>query len=289
MNVARALYTIIVLALTGAMLVGPAAAQRSGQQPAVFDGVGMDEHLGDFVPGDVMLVNEAGERVALSTYLNRERPVLLNFVYHNCPMLCNLLLTGLNTTLKQMSWVPGEQFEVVSVSFAPDEGPALAARVKERYIKELGKPDAARGWHFLTGEQAEIRKLADAVGFQYRWVEAQQEYAHPAALIFLSPEGRITRYLHGLEFDPRDTRTALVEAGEGTVGSPLDQVILYCFQYDPSANSYVPHAINIMKLGGLLTMLLVGSLLFVMWRREAHTLRSAEASWQAALRDQPSA
>lgn len=247
----------------------PAAAQPDPQAARAYEGVGIDQRLGDAVPHDLVFRNEAGEAVRLGTYLNGERPVLLTLVYHDCPMLCTLILDGFTTTLKAMTWEPGEAFEVLTVSFNAIETPDLAARQKARYVAQLGKPDAAAGWHFLTGDQAAIDALTEAVGFNYRWVEAQQEYAHPAALIVLSGEGRIMRYLADLNNPPRAVRAALVEASEGAVGSVLDQVFLYCFQYDPEANSYVLHATNLMRLGGLLTVLALGALLLVLWRRES--------------------
>lgn len=271
------LHPIAMLALSavlsfGALCVGTVTstlAQRSGQPlPEAFNDAGLDEQLGERVPQDVTFYNEAGEEVALGDYFQADRPVILNFVYHNCPMLCNLVLDGFTKALQGMEWTPGEQFEVVTVSFAADETPDLAARQKALYLKSLGRPEAAAGWHFLTGEEASIQRLAQSVGFEFRWDEQAQQYAHPATLVFLSPEGKVTRYLYGLDYPPRDVRTALVEASNGTVGTTLDRLILYCFQYDPAANSYVLHAQNAMKLGGLLTVLVLGTGLFLLWRRE---------------------
>jgi protein SCO1/2 len=258
--------------LLAAFLVGvlPATAQRSGELPPVFDGVGLEEQLGRSLPMDLVFADAQGEAVRLGSYFDGEKPVLLMLVYHDCPMLCNLLLDGATRTLRDLAWTPGQEFEVVTVSFSPREGPDLASRQKARYVEILGRPAAAQGWHFLTGSEASIAALAEAVGFQFQWVEERQEYAHPAALMFASGAGKLTRYLYGLEFSARDVRTALVEASEGTVGTTVDKILLYCFQYDPQENSYVPHAINIMKLGGLLTLLLLGLFLAVLWRRERH-------------------
>lgn len=254
--------------------VSTAAGQQSGNMPRQLDGTGIDEKLGDHVPMDLTFKNEDGEEIALGSYFDGKRPVLLALVYHDCPMLCNMVLRGLTTTLTQMQWTPGEQFEIVTASFNPRETPAVASDAKEMYVSMLGRPPAAAGWHFLTGTDASIGPLAEAVGFRYRWVEEEQIYAHPSTLVFLSGDGKVSRYIHGIEYDPSDVRTALVEASDGKVGSTIDQVVLYCFQYDPNSNSYVPHALNLMKLGGGLTMLLLGSLLFVFWRRESRR------SWQ---------
>jgi protein SCO1/2 len=228
----------------------------------------MDERLGQVIPPDLVFTNENGETLPLASYLDGEKPVLLTLVYHNCPMLCNLVLHGLATAMRDMNWTPGNEFEVIAVSFNPEETWEVAKREKERYIKMLDRPEAANGWHFLTGTEASIAGLTESLGFRYKWLEDRQEFAHPSALMFLDGNGRVSRYLYGVQYKPRDVRAALVEASEGRVGTAMDQVILYCFQYDPNANSYVLHAVNLMKLGGLLTLLLLGTILFVFWRRE---------------------
>jgi len=250
------------------LLAFPAQAQRSGQQLAIFEGVGIEEKLGEWIPLDLTFRDEAGQPVTLRTFFDGRRPVLLTLVYHDCPMLCNLVLDGLAKTLRQMSWTPGEQFEVLAVSFNHRETPELARRKKAHYVDMLGRPDAAAGLHFLTGDSTTIRALTDAVGFSFRWVPEKQQFAHPAALIFLSGKGKVSRYLYGLEHDPGDVRKALVEASEGKVGTVVDQVLLYCFQYDPSENSYVANAYNIMRLGGAVTVVLLGITLLLFWRRE---------------------
>ena len=270
-------YKVLLLLLLAAVAAPATFAQRSGQELAVFEGVGVDEQLGQPVALDAVFLDETGQPVRIGDFLDGERPVVLNLVYHNCPMLCNLLLDNFVGTLGESAWTPGVEFDVVTVSFAPDEGPDLAARQKERYLRVLGRPAAADGWHFLTGTEDQIQQLAASVGFQFKWVEEKNEYAHPAAHIFLSPDGTITRYLFGLLLQPSDLRKALVEAGEGTVGTPLDQLALFCFQYDPNEGSYVLHAINVMKIGGLLTMLVLGATLWLFWRREGATSMAAAA------------
>jgi len=264
----HSILTVCFVTLLCLLCVDASQAQRSGQTLKPFEGVGMDEQLGGYVPLDLTFRDDTGQEVQIGSYFNGTKPVLLNFVYHNCPMLCSLVLDGLTKTLTQMEWTPGEQFDIITVSFAPSEGPDLAARAKERYLTQLGKPAAAAGWHFLTGTEENVQALARSVGFQFRWIEEQQEYAHPAALMFLSGKGKITRYIHGMEYVPRDVRAAIVEASEGKVGTPMDQMFLYCFQYDPSANSYVLHATNVMKVGGVLTLFGLGAVLFIFWRRE---------------------
>ena len=252
------------------------AAQPTGEMPKELEGAGVDEKLGDILPTDIVFLDEAGNQVELGSYFDGRRPVLLNLVYHDCPMLCGLVVQGLTKALAQMEWVPGEEFDVLTVSFNAAEGPDMASAAKKHAIHMLGNPQAAAGWHFLTGSQPSIDRLTDAVGFRYRWIEDQQDFAHPSVLMFVSGERMLARYIYGIEYDPKDVRTALVEASNGTIGSTIDQLILYCFQYDSDKNSYVPHALNLMKMGGLLTVVALGGMLVVFWRRESR--RSDEAA-----------
>ena len=260
--------------------VGPqvSAAQPTGEIPSVFDDVGITEKLGEKVPLDLQFANEVGEQVALSSFFDGKRPVMLNLVYHECPMLCSLLLTELTKTLQLMEWQPGGQYDIVTVSFSATEDDSVAARAKAKYIGQLGRPEAAAGWHFLTGTPESIQTLAASVGFRFRWVESTKEFAHPAALMFLGPDGTITRYIHGMGYEPEDVRKALVEASEGRIGTTMDQIMLYCYKYDADANSYVLHAQNLMKLGGFVMLLLLGTLLALFWRRERRTLNHAAAT-----------
>jgi protein SCO1 len=253
--------------------VHTAEAQRTGYVPEVFQDVDMNEQLGEYLPLDLLFYNERGQAVTLGSYFDGRRPVVINMIYHDCPMLCSVLLRGFTMSLQDMAWLPGGEFEVLTVSFAHNETPELAARQKESYLSMLGRPQAAAGWHFLTGDEENIRALSASIGFEFKWIEEAQEYAHPAVLTFASGNGRITRYLYGLTFPERHMRNALVEASEGTVGTTLDRVILFCLYFDPSKQTYVIHPMNVMKLGGLLTMFLLGSMLFVFWRREGSRQR----------------
>lgn len=269
--VLRHIVAVGVVLLAG-LSFGEAVAQRSGELPPEFSGIGVEEHLGETIPTDVTFVDADGQAVTLASYFGREKPVLLTLVYHNCPMLCNLILDFTTEALRDLSWTPGEEFEIVTVSFNAIETAELARQQKAKYVEMLGRPAAARGWHFLTGDEAAINALTEAVGFQYRWDEASQQFAHPAVLIFLSPDGTITRYLNGLNVPSRDVRLALVEASNGEVGTLVDQFFQYCFQYDPEANSYVAHAQNLMRLGGGLAVLVLGLVLVTLWRREVQRL-----------------
>lgn len=263
-----------IIALTGLLLLASLAcpegvvAQPSGQQRAEFEGVGIDEKLGETVPLDLTFRNAEGETVTLAQYFDGERPVMLTLNYYDCPMLCPMVLDAYTRTLRSIDWAPGDEFEAVTVSIDPDETSAMARRQKESYVAALNKPGAGKGWHFLTGEQASIEALTDAVGFNYRKVEEKDEYAHPTAVIFLSGAGKVTRYIYGMEVPAEDTRKALVEASDGKVGNVMDQIALYCYQFDPDANSYTADAFAIMRIGSILVLLVLAGALVYFWRRE---------------------
>ena len=274
------IWTLLALATLAVAGGTPGAGAQSGTAAAAFAGAGVSEKLGERVSPDTWFWNSDGQRVEIGDYLGQGRPVVLNLVYHTCPMLCSMVLDGTAAALSETGLQIGRDFEVLSVSFHPDDTPERAAEAKEKYVQQVGDtPRLRQHWQFLTGEQAQIDRLLDDVGFGVRWDERQQEFAHSAALILLSPDGTVTRYLYGLEFQPPDFRKAVVEAGEGTVGNVADQVLIYCFVYDPDANSYVPHAMNLMRLGGGLTLLLIGIGLAFYWRRE----RGKRAEWDATL------
>ncbi|ANM30113.1 hypothetical protein ABI59_11820 [Acidobacteria bacterium Mor1] len=255
------------------LVAGPAQAQLLQDQPADLEGVDVVEHLGDTLPLDLQFKNERGRTIRLGDYFGKERPVILVLAYYECPMLCSLVLNGMAKGLKGLDWVPGEKFEIVTVSIDPREGPDLARFKKQEYLRELKLPGAENGWHFLTGQEADVRALADAVGFKYRYVEARDEYAHPAVLTLSTPGGVVSRYLYGIKFEPRDLRLGLVEASEGKVGSTLDRFLLYCYHYDATAGRYAPVAKNIMRVGGALTVAVLGVALLVFWARELRRKR----------------
>lgn len=257
-----------LLALAALASARPAAAvQRQEPLPKELEGVGITEKLGASLPLDLEFVDEAGQAVRLSEYFAKGRPVILTLNYYSCPMLCTLMLNGLIDGLRELKWTPGQEFEVVTVSINPLEAPTLARLKKQTYMEYYERPAAAAGWHFLTGRERDIRALADAVGFGYTWVEARREYAHPAAVMLASPDGRVVRYLYGVMYEPKDLRLAIAEAGEGKVGSTAEQILLYCFHYDAEEGRYVIAASNLMRAGGLATAAIFGSWLFVWWRR----------------------
>lgn len=274
-------YAVLFILIVSLPWVTNIRAQVSGHTPEVMEEIGLDEKLGESIPLSLVFQDETGADVQLAQFFDGTRPVVLTMTYHDCPMLCNLILDGFTAALKEFSWTPGEEYEVVSVSFSPDDTPEVAARQKRRYIADLGNEDAAAGWHFLTGDEESIDALADAIGFRFKWMEDRQDYAHPAVLTFLGGDGMVSRYLYGLTYPERHLRNALVEASEGKVGTTLDRVLLYCFQFDPDVNSYVLHAVNVMKLGGLLTVIVLGSFLLVFWHRERRKKRERPLAHEA--------
>jgi protein SCO1 len=234
-----------------------------------FAGIGVDEHLGDAIDLSIPFLDHAGNPVTLADFVEGDRPVVLSFVYHSCPMLCSIVLDGLTTTLRETRLTLGNDYRVIAVSIDPRDTPERAAAARDRYLRQLAADAAPEAYAFLTGTQESITSLTEAVGFRYEWVERRQEFAHPATLVFLSPAGVITRYLYGLQFPAVDFRRAVVEAGEGTVGSAMDQLLLYCFMWDGERGGYVLHATNAMKVGGLLTLFALLTTLLIFWRREA--------------------
>ncbi len=258
---ARALVALLVVALA----VAQAEAQRAEPLPGQLEGVGIEERLGAQVPLDLSLTAEDGRPVALRELISGQRPVLLTLVYYRCPMLCGLVLNGLVDALKGLPLVVGEDFEIVTASIDPLETATLARLKKQALLREYGRPEAARGWHFLTGEEAAIKALAKSVGFGYRWVEERKEYAHAAALMVLTPDGRVSRYLYGVLYEPRTVRLALAEARLGSVASVTDRFLLYCFHYDANQGRFVVAARNIMRLGGGATVAVVGVWLGRAW------------------------
>jgi protein SCO1/2 len=254
--------TVLTLLMAAAAL--PAAAEESPIPE--LDGVTIVEHLGDTLDTSLQFVDHAGARVALADFLDGERPVLLTLNYYRCTMLCNLQLNALVRGLKALEWAPGENFRAVTVSIDPTDSAEVAEGKRASYLEELGRGDV--DWTFLTGEEPQIRALAASVGFGYRYIEEEDQYAHAPAVFFLSPDGKVARYLYGLEYPARDLKFAIMEAAEGRVGSPVDKIILSCFHYDASLGAYGPFAFGIMRLGGSLTIVLLGAFLGIYWRRE---------------------
>jgi protein SCO1 len=261
-----------MLLLCGAGFHGQ--AQTNAGLPAPLKGVGIEEKVGDHVDLNLQFTNEKGYQQPLKDFFKAGRPVLLNLVYYNCPMLCNLLLNGQVNVLRKIPWTPGDQYEIVTVTINPSETFDLAKAKKQTYLAGLEKPEAAAHWHFLTDYADNSKKLADQIGFHYKWDPRQQNFAHTAAIMFLSPTGKISRYLYGIKFKPLDVRLALTEASEEKYKLSVDRILLFCYHYDPKAGSYTAFASNLMRAGGFLAVLIV---VFALWRLfRAEKKRQAE-------------
>jgi protein SCO1/2 len=257
------------------MAPAPGSIVRADETPEVLQGIGIDQHLNAEVPLDLAFRDEAGRAVRLGDYFGR-RPVILALVYYNCPMLCTQVLNGLVGALNVMSLEAGKDFDIVAVSFDARETPAQAAAKKDAYLGRYKHPASAAGWHFLTGDAASIDRLARTVGFRFRYDAKLDQFAHASALFVLTPDGRLARYFYGIDYAPRDLRLGLVEASAGKIGTPVDQVLLYCFHYDPASGKYGAVIVNIVRLAGVATLVLLAAGFFLMSRRRTRLL-SGEA------------
>lgn len=251
-----------------ASAVAQQSATSAEKVPDQLKGVGVTEHLKSQVPLSLEFTDSSGKTVKLADYFKADRPVILTLNYYSCPMLCTLQLNGLAEGMKGLSWGPGQEYEVVTVSINPLEDYELAAAKKKTYLKELQRPSAAAGWHFLVGRQDEISKLADAVGFHYKFDKKTGQFNHVAALMMVTPDGHIARYLYGIDYPSKTLKLALLEASQGKIGSTIDKIILYCCRYDPNTRRYTPVARNIMRLGGSVTAVGLALVLGTFWVRE---------------------
>ncbi len=247
-------------ALLSTLLVGGAMAGPifSDEKIDELEGVGITEHLNDQVPLELQFVDEYGHDVMLSRYINGDKPVIITLNYYRCPMLCSLTLNGLVSGMQDLEWTVGNEFDIVTVSINPDEDEKLAMTNKEGYLGHYSRDDAEKGWHFLTGEQENITKLANSLGFGYVFDKPTGEFLHTSSIMFLTPDGRISKYMNDVKFASQDLRFALVEASEGKIGSALDKILLFnCFQYDPGRNSYTPSAWKLMRTGAVLMIIML--------------------------------
>lgn len=266
MRTERIVRSVAVLSIVAAL--GVAGAQVADQQVQELENVGVEEHLDRRIPLDLRFVDSDWRRLVLGELFDGERPVVLNLVYYRCPMLCGLVLNGVADSVAELEWDPGDEYRLVTVSIDAGETPDLARAKKESYLRQLERPGIGDGWTFLVGTEPAIDELADAVGFGFEWVEARNEFAHPAVTMVLTPDARVARYLYGIQYDPKNLRLALLEASEGEVGSSLDRLIMYCFHYDPDERSYTVAAMNVMRLGGAVTVLVLGTVLGVFFVRD---------------------
>lgn len=255
-----------IAAGVASILAGSQPLRAEESVPAALREVAYEQRLDQAVPLDLTFRDEAGKDVRLGEYFGT-RPVILSLVYYECPMLCTLVLNGMVSALRAMNLEPGKDFDIVTVSFDPREKPELAAAKKKRYLEEYKREKAPTAWHFLTGDEEQIRKLTESVGFQYKFDPKSGQFAHAAGIVVLTPNGVISRYFYGVEYTPRDLRLGLVEAGQGKIGTPVDQLMLFCFQYDASMGRYTPMIMNIVRFGGAVTVIGLLVLIFTLRRR----------------------
>ena len=263
-------------------LLGPAqqsAMQDSNLKPALpgaLAGVGITQKLDQQLPLDIDLKDEYGRDVKFRDFFHAGKPVLLVPVYYRCPMLCTQILNGVAGSLKAVSLNPGQDFEVVAVSFDPKDTPELAFQKKQSYVKRYGRPGTANGWHLLTGTEANVRELMDAAGYHYRYDPKTDQYAHASGIMLVTPEGRLSRYFYGIEYAPRDVRLGLVEASQNKIGNPVDQILLFCFHYDPATGKYGAVAMNIVRAAGAGFVLICGGFLAIVLRRDVRNSRATK-------------
>ena len=267
----RGLCLLLALVCLGAAPAEPTAPGplRAAPKtpPGILASVGFDQNLGDQVPLDLPFRDETGQTVMLREFFG-DKPVILTLNYYECPMLCTLELNALARSLKPLTFDAGKEFAIVTVSIDPRETPALAAAKKRGYLARYGRKGAAQGWHFLTGDQPSIERLAKAVGFRYAFDPKSGQYAHAAGITVLTPQGKIARYFYGLDYPAKDLRLGLVEASAGKIGTPIDQLLLFCFHYDPSTGKYNFVVMSVLRVLGVLTAAGLGTFMFVTVRRE---------------------
>ena len=269
--------TVLVAAALLLGVAGPISAWTRDQpppktpaasRPKILTDIGFDQRLGDRVPLDAVFRDESGRTVRLGDYFG-SRPVVLALAYYECPMLCTLTLNGLASALDVLTFEPGREFEVVTVSFEPKETPALASAKKAAYLRRYRRPGAAAAWHFLTGDADSIRRLTESVGFRYAWDETTKQYAHASGVMVLTSDGRLARYLYGVEYAPKDLRFAIFEAAQGKILSPVDRLLLYCYHYDPDQGRYGATVMRVLRVAGVLTLVGLGAMVVTLRRREA--------------------
>jgi protein SCO1/2 len=273
------------------MAAGPASAGfkreagvASSALPQALREIGFDQNIDQRVPLDTTFRDEAGATVRLGDYFGK-KPVVMVFAYYDCPMLCTQVINGLSSALGVMSLNPGQDFEIVTVSFNPHDTPASATAKKAVYLERYKRPGAAESWHFLTGNQPQIDRLTKAAGFRYAWDAETKQYAHPSGVIVLTPDGRLSKYLFGIEYGARDLRLGIVEASAGKIGTPVDALLLYCYHYDPMTGRYGLVIMRAIRIAGAATVLAIGAFIVVMVRRERrHTLHPAPRTAHAAPR-----
>jgi protein SCO1/2 len=248
--------------------VNPVAGMPSSQMPGVLADVRFEQRLNEPLPLDARFKDEEGRDVRLGDYFGAKKPVVLAFVYYECPMLCTQVLNGLTSSLGALDETVGREFDVVAISFDARETPALANGKKKSHLDRYKRPESAAGWHFLTGDDAAIKAVTAAAGFKFAWDDKTQQFAHPSGIVVATPEGKISRYFFGIDFAPRDVKFALIESSAGRIGNAIDQLLLYCYHYDPTTGSYGFVAMGAVRVGGAVTVLALVGFVIVSLRRE---------------------
>jgi protein SCO1 len=271
--------------LVACVLNSPARGQGMSQgimsppanvRPPGLKNVGIEQHLNEQIPPGLTFRDETGKAVRLGDYFGK-KPMVLNLVYYQCPMLCGEVLSGLESALRVLKFDVGKEFDVLTVSFDPKETPEIASEKKAEYLKRYGRPGAAAGWHFLTGPPASIDALTKAAGFQYQYDPKSGQFAHATAIMVLTPEGKIAQYYYGIEYAPKDLRLGLIQASENKIGTVVDQVLLYCYHYDPDTGKYGAIISRVLQLAAGATVLILGTFLVVMFRTgPANVIRQQE-------------
>lgn len=260
---------LTTLLASAAWAYDPKAVTVTGHElPKEFEKVNLEQHQGKQLTLSREFVSDTGEAVTLGKYFSKDRPVLMAMVYYDCPSLCNYHLNALTNAMKGLKWTAGREFELVMVSMNHRENAKLAAKKKANYVAEYGRPESINGWHFLTGTEENVKGLADELGFKFTWVPEEKQYAHAAVAYVVTPNGKISQYLPGLGVDTQTLRLSMLEASDGKIGSLIDQVLLFCFQFDPKKSKYTLYAWNIMRAGSALMAVLLAVFLVPVWMRE---------------------
>ena len=252
--------------------VAPAQDLSPDGKPKILEDVRIEQRLNEQIPAELVFRDENDEEVRLGDYYGK-KPILLALVYFRCPMMCTEVLNGLADCLKQVPLEMGKDYSVVTVSFDTKDTPEKAEKKKANYLELYGKSGGEEGWHFLTGQQPSIDSITQAAGFHYVFDEKTQQFAHPAGIMVLTPEGRISKYFYGIRYSARDVRLGLVDASDRKIGTPADQVLLYCFHYDPEMGKYTANVMNLVRMSGIFTLLVIAGVLAMMWRHERRRTR----------------
>ncbi|MGA7909726.1 MAG: SCO family protein [Candidatus Sulfotelmatobacter sp.] len=276
-----ALAVVVLVACACAQMNNGIMSPPANTRPPMLENVGIEQHLDTQIPPDLTFRDDTGKTVKLGDYFGR-KPMILNLVYYNCTMLCGQELAGLASAMRLLKFDVGNQFDVITVSFDPRETPEIAAAKKKDFVGRYGRAGAASGWHFLTGQPDSINALTKAVGFQYQYDPKINQYAHATAIMVLTPQGRISRYFYGVEFPPKDLRMGLVEASQGKIGNVVDEVLLYCYHYNPETGKYGAMVTNILRLAAAATILILGTFFFILWRLERSVAKKARTQTRYA-------